>query len=149
MEEIEGAMQRNSGKSRIWKTRDLCKKTGEMKETLHVRMGMIENRNNGDLGEAEEIKKRWQEYTEVSCRKGLNDPDNHDGLVTHLHPDILECEVKWTLGNITAIKASGNDGIPSELFQILKDYVSFNMSANLENSTGTTGLEKVSFYPNP
>ena len=120
-----------------------------MKETLHIRMGMIKNRNNGDLGEAEEIKKRWQEYTEVSCRKGFNDPDNHDGLVTYLHPDILECEVKWTLGNITAIKASGNDGIPSELFQILKDYVSFNMSANLENSTVTTGLEKVSFYSNP
>ena len=111
-------------------------------------MGMIKDRNSRHLAEAEDIKKRWQEYTEVSCKKGLNDPDNHGGLVTHLHPDILVCEIKWTLGSITAIKASGNDGIPSELFQIL-DYASFNMSANLVNSTVATGLEKVSFYSNP
>ena len=82
-------------------------------------MGTIKDRNGKDLTEAEEIKKRWQEYTEV-YKKGLNDPENHDGVVTHLEPDILECEVKWALGSITMNKASGDDGIPVELFQILK-----------------------------
>ena len=83
-------------------------------------MGTIKDRNGKDLTEAEEIKKRWQEYTEV-YKKGLNDPETHDGVVTHLEPDILECEVKWALGSITMNKASGDDGIPTELFQILKD----------------------------
>ena len=83
-------------------------------------MGTIKDRNGKDLTEAEEIKKRWQEYTEV-YKKGLNDPENHDGVVTHLEPDILECEVKWALGSITMNKTSGDDGIPAELFQILKD----------------------------
>ena len=82
-------------------------------------MGTIKDRNSRDLTEAEEIKKRWQEYTEV-YKKGLNDPENHDGVVTHLEPDILECEVKWALGSITTNKASGGDRIPAELFEILK-----------------------------
>ena len=102
------------------KTRDLFKKTGGIKGTFHARMGTIKDRNGKDLTEAEEIKKRWQEYTEV-YKKGLNDPENHDGVVTHLEPDILECEVKWALGSITMNKVSGGDGITAELFQILKD----------------------------
>ena len=85
-------------------------------------MDTIKDRNGKDLTEAEEIKKRWQEYTEV-YKKGLNDPENHDGVVTHLEPDILECEVKWALGSITMNKTSGDDGIPAELVQILKDDV--------------------------
>ena len=84
-------------------------------------MGMIKSRNSKDPSEAEEIKKRWQEYTEELYKKGLNDPDNHDGVITHLQPDILDCEVKWALGSITTNKASGGDGIPAELFHILKD----------------------------
>ena len=87
------------------KTRDLFKKIGDIKGTFHARMGMIKNRNSKELTEAEEIKKRWQEYTEL-YKKCLKDPDNHDGLVTHLEPDILECEVKWALGGITTNKAS-------------------------------------------
>ena len=82
---------------------------------------MIKDRNGKDLTKAEEIKKRWQEYTEEQYKKDLNDPDNHDSVITHLEPDILECEVKWALGSITVNKASGRDGIPVELFQILKD----------------------------
>ena len=84
-------------------------------------MATIKNRNGMDLTEAEDIKKRWQEYTEELYKKDLHDPENHDGVITHLEPDILECEVKWALGSITTIKASGGDGIPVELFQILKD----------------------------
>ena len=103
-----------------------------------------------DLTEAEDIKKRWQEYTEELYKKELNDPDNHDGVITHLEPDILECEVKRALGNITTNKASGGDGTPGELFQILKvDGAALNMPAKLENSAVATGLEKVSFHPNP
>ena len=85
-------------------------------------MGTIKDRNGKDLGEAEEIKKRWEEYTEELYKKDLHNPDNHNGVITHLEPDILECEVTWTLGSITTNKASGGDGIPAELFQILKDY---------------------------
>ena len=84
-----------------------------------------------------------------TIKKDLNDPDNHNGVITHLEPDILECEVKWALGSITVNKASGGDGIPVELFQILKDDAALNMSANLENSAVATGLEKVSFHSNP
>ena len=106
-----------------------------------------------DITEAEDIKKRWQEYTEELYKKDLHDPDNHNGVITHLEPDILECEVKWTLGSITTNKASGGDGIPAELFQILKDdalkVLQINMLANLENSAVATGLEKVSFHSNP
>ena len=101
------------------KTRDLFKKIGDIKGTFHARMGMIKNRNSKELTEAEEIKKRWQEYTEL-YKKCLKDPDNHDGVVTHLEPDILECEVKWALGSITTNKVSGGDGIPAEPFQIVK-----------------------------
>ena len=103
------------------KTRGLLKKTGDIKGTFHARMGLIKDRNGKDLREAEDIKKRWQEYTEELYKKDLHDQDNHDGVITHLAPDILECEVKWALENITVNKASGGDGIPVELFQILKD----------------------------
>ena len=88
---------------------------------FHAKMGTIKDRNGMDLTEAEDIKKRWQEYTEKLCEKDLRDPNNHDGVITHLEPDILECEVKWALGSITKNKASGSDGIPAKLFQILKD----------------------------
>ena len=103
------------------RTRDLFKKIGDTKGTFHPKMGSIKDRNGVDLTEAEDIKKRWQEYTEDLYKKDLHDPDNHDGVITHLQPDILECEVKWALGSITTNKASGGDGIPVELFQILKD----------------------------
>ena len=103
------------------KTRDLFKKTGDIKGIFHETMTMIKDRNCKDLMEAEEIKKRWQESTEELYKKGLNDPDNYDGMITHLEPDIMECEVKWALGSITTKKVSGGDGIPAELFQILKD----------------------------
>ena len=103
------------------KTRDLFKKTKDTKGMFHVKMGTKKNRNGMDLREAEGIKKRWQEYTEELYKKDVHDPDNHDGVITYLEPDNLECEVKWTLGNITMNKASGGDGIAVELFQILKD----------------------------
>ena len=103
------------------KTRDLFKKIRDTKGTYHAKMGSIKDRNGMDLTEAEDIKKRWQEYTEELYNKDLHDPDNHDGVITHLQPDILECEVKWASGSITTNKASRGDGIPVELFQILKD----------------------------
>ena len=106
--------------NRMGKTRDLFKKIRDTKGTFPAKMGSIKDRNGMDLTEAEDIKKRWQEYTEELYKKDLRDPDNHDGVITHLEPDILECEVKWTLGSITMNKASGGDGIPIELFQILK-----------------------------
>ena len=96
-------------------------------------MGTIKDRNGMDLTEAEDIKKRCQEYTEELYKKDLHDPDNHDGVITHLEPDILECKVNWALGSITTNKVSGGDGIPVELFQILKDDAALNMPANLEN----------------
>ena len=102
------------------KTRDLFKKIRDTKGTFYAKMGSVKDRNGMDLTEAEEIKKRWQEYTEELYKKGLNDPDNHDGVVTHLEPDILECEFKWASGSIITNKASGGDGFPAELFQILK-----------------------------
>ena len=103
------------------KTRDFFKKTSDIKGTFHAKMGSIKGRNDMDLTEAEDIKKRWQEYTEELYKKDLHDPDNHNGVISHLEPDILEYEVKWTLGSITTNKASGGDGIPVELFQIPKD----------------------------
>ena len=103
------------------KTRDPFKKMRDTKGTFHANRVSIKDRNRMDLTEAEDIKKRWQEYTEELCKKDLHDPDNHDGVITHLEPDILECEVKWALGRITMNKASGGDGIPVELFKILKD----------------------------
>ena len=103
------------------KTRDLFKKIRDPKGTFHAKMGSIKDRKGTDLTEAEDIKKRWQEYTEELYKKYLHDPDNHDGVFIHLEPDILECEVKRALGSITTNKARGDDGIPVELFQILKD----------------------------
>ena len=102
------------------KTRDLFKKIRDTKGTFHAKMGTIEDRNDMDLTEAEDIKKRWQEYTEL-YRKDLHNPDNHNGMITDLEPDILEHEVKWSLGSITTNKASGGDGIPVQLFKTLKD----------------------------
>ena len=103
------------------KTRDLFKKIRDTKGIFHAKMGSIKERNGMDLTEAEDIKKRWQEYTEELYRKDLHDPYNHDGMITHLEPDTLECKVKWALGSITIKEASGGDGIPVELFQILED----------------------------
>ena len=106
--------------NRMGKTRDLFKKIRDTKGTVHAKMGTIKDRNGMGLTEAEDIKKRWQEYTEL-YKKDLHDPDNHNGVITHLELDTLECEVQWTLGSITTNKASGDDGIPVELLQILKD----------------------------
>ena len=103
------------------KTRDIFKKTRDMKGTFHAKMGLIKDRNGMDLTEAEDIKKRWQEYMEELYKKDLHNPDNHDGVITHLEPDILEYVVKWALESITKNKASGGNGIPVELFKILKD----------------------------
>ena len=103
------------------KTTDLFKKIRDTKETFYAKVGSVKDRNGMDLTEAEDIKQRWQEHTEELYKKDLHDPDNHDGVITHLEPDILECEVKWALGSITTHKASGGDGIPAELLQILKD----------------------------
>ena len=116
------------------KARDLFKKTEDIKGTFHTRMGTIKDRNSRDILEAEDFKKRWKEYTEEPYKKGLNDPDNHDSVIAHQEPDILEWEVKWALGSITTNKAIRSDGIPAELFPILKDdavkcYT--HMSANL------------------
>ena len=107
--------------NRMGKIRDLFKKIRDTKGTFHAMMGLIKDRNGMDLTETEDIKKMWQEYTEELYKKGLHDQDNHDGVITNLEPDILECEVKWALESITTNKASGGDGIPVEIFQILKD----------------------------
>ena len=107
--------------NRMGKARDLFKKIRDTKGTFHAKTGIIKDRNGMNLTEAEDIKKRWQEYTKELYKKDLHDPDNYNGVITHLEPDILECKVKWTLGSITTNKASGGDGIPVELFQILKD----------------------------
>ena len=129
------------------KTRDLFKKIRDTKGTFHAKMGSINDRNGIDLTEAEEIK-WWKEYTEELYKKDLHDPDNHNAMITHLQPDILEWEVKWALGSITMNKSSGGDGILVELFQILTDDATLNMPANLENSALATGLEKFSFHSN-
>ena len=135
------------------KTRDLFKKIRDTKGTFHAKMGSIKDRNGLDLREAEDIKKKWQEYTEELHKKYLHNPDNHDGVITHLEPDILEGEVKWALGSITMNKASGGDGILVELFQILKDdtvKVLHSICQQIwKNSAVATGLEKVSFHSNP
>ena len=102
--------------NRMEKTRDLFKKIKDTKGIFHAKIGTIKDRNGMDLTEAEDIKKRWQEYTEELCKKDLHDPNNHDGVISRLEPDILECEVKWVLGSITKNKANGGDGIPVELF---------------------------------
>ena len=103
--------------NRMRKTRELFKKIRDTKGTFHAKMGSIKDRNGTDLTEAEDIKKRWQEYTEELYKKDLHDQDNHNGVITHLEPDILECEVRWSLESITINKASGGDGIPVELFK--------------------------------
>ena len=108
-------------KNRMGNTRDLFKKIRDIKGTFHAKMGLIKNRNGRDLTEVKDIKKSWQEYTEELYKKNLHDQDNHDGVITNLEPDILECEVKWALESITTNKARGGDGIPVEPFQILKD----------------------------
>ena len=113
-------MQRNRGKQQNGKTRDLFKKIRDTKGTFHAKMGSIKDRNGLELTEAED-KKRWQENTGELCKKELHNPDNHNSVITHQEPDFLECEVKWALESITTNKASGGDGIPVELFQILKD----------------------------
>ena len=107
--------------NRMGKTRDLFKKIRDTKGTFHAKLDLIKDRNSMDLTEAEYVKKKWQEYTEELYKTHLHDPDNRDSVITHLEPDILECEVKWALESITRNKASGGDGIPVELFQILKD----------------------------
>ena len=134
------------------KTSDLFRKIRDTKGIFHAKMSSIKDRNGMDLTEAEDIKKRWQEYTKELYKKDLHDPDNHDGVITHLEPDILGCKVKWALESLTTNKASRGDGIPVELFQILKDdtiKVLYSMPANLEASTVVTGMENVSFYSNP
>ena len=137
--------------NRMGKTRDVFKKIRDIKGIFQAKMGLIKDRNGMDVTEAEDVKKRWQENTEL-YKKDLHEPDNHNGVITHLEPDILECEAKWALGSITMNKASGCDGIQVELFQILKDdavKVLHSMPANLENSAVATGLEKVSFQSIP
>ena len=114
-------MQKIEEDNRTGKTSGLFKKIRDTKGIFHAKMSTIKDRNGTDLTEAEDIKKRWQEYTEKPYKKDIHDSDNHDGVITHLALDILECKVKWTLENITKNKASGGDGIPAELFQILKD----------------------------
>ena len=141
-------------KNRMGKTRDLFKKIGDTKGTFHAKMGTIKDRSGMDLIEAEDTKKRWQEYTEELYKKNLHDPDHHEGVISHtqLKPGSLECEVKWALESITMNKASGGDGIPVELFQILKDdaeKVPHSIRQQIENSAVPTGLEKVSFHSNP
>ena len=134
------------------KTRDLFKKIRDTKGTFHAMMGSIKDRNAMDLTEAEAIKKRWQEYTKELYKKDLHDPDNHNGVITHLQTDILECEVRWALGSITMNKASGGDGIPVELIQILKDdtvKVLHSICQQIWKTAVATGLEKVSFHSNP
>ena len=138
--------------NRMGKTRDLFQKTRDTKGIFHAKMGSIKDINGMYIIQAEDIK-RWQEYTEELYKKDLHNPDNHDGVITHLEPDILECEVKWDLGSITMNKASGGDGIPVELFQILKDdavNVLHSVCQQIfKNSAVATGLEKVSFHSNP
>ena len=123
---------------------------GDLKGTFHARMGMINDRNSKDLTEAKEIKKRWQEYTEELCKKGLNVPSNRNGMLTHLEPDILECEVRWDLGSMITNKASGGDTVPTELFKILKDDAVKELHSICQQIwTVATSLEKVSFHSKP
>ena len=139
--------------NRMGKIRDLFKKNRDTKGKFQAKMSSIKDKNGMDLTETEDIKKRWQEYTEELYIKDLHDPVNHDGVITYLEPDILECEVKWALGSITMNRANGGDGTPGELFQIVKDdavkVLHSNMPANLENSAVATGLEKVNLHSNP
>ena len=119
--EVYNSVKEIDENNRMGKTRDFFKKIRDIKGTFQAKMGSIKDRNGTDLAEAEQIKKMWCEYTEELYKKDLHDSDNHNGVITHLEPDILECEVKWALESITTNKANGCDGIPVELFQILKD----------------------------
>ena len=133
------------------KTRDIFKKIRDAKGTFHAKMSTVKDRNGMHLTEAEDTKKRWQEYTEL-YKKDLHDPENHNSVVTHLEPDIREYEFKWTLGSITTNKASGGDGIPVELFQILKDdavKVLHSVNQQIWKTQQWPLLEKVSFHSNP
>ena len=135
--------------NRMEKTKHLIKKTGDTKGIFHAKTGTIKHKNSKNLTEAEEIKKKWQEYTKELYKKSLNDPDNHDGVVTHLQPNILECEVKQALGSIATNKVSGGDGISAELFQILKDdavKVLLSICQHVQkNSAEATGLKRGQF----
>jgi len=139
--------------NRMGKTRDLFKKIRDTKRIFHAKMGSIKDRNGMDLTEVEDIKKRWQEYTEELYKRDLHDPDNHDGVITHPEPDILECEVKLSLESITMNKASGDDGISVELFQILKDDAVKVLHSICQQIWKTQqwpqDWKKVSFHSNP
>ena len=138
--------------NRMGKTRDLFKKIRDTKGTFHVKMGLIKDGNGMDLTEAEDTKKRWQEYTEELYKKDLHDPNIQDDVITNLEPDILECEVKWALESITTNKASGGDGIPVELFQILKDdavKVLHSICQQIWKIQQWPQVKKVSFHSNP
>ena len=127
------------------KTRDLFKKIRDTKGTFHAKMGSIKDRNGMDLTEAEDIKKRWQEYTEELYKKDLHDPDNHNGVITHREPDILDCKVKCALGSITMNKASGGDRNPLELFKILKDGTQYARKFGKLSRSHRTGKGEFSF----
>ena len=135
------------------KTRDLVEKIRNTKGIFHAKGGSVKDRNSMNLTEAEDVKKRWQEYTEELYKKDLNDPVNHSGVITHLEPDTLECEVKWALESITTNKANGGDRIPVELFQILRDDAVKVLHSICQQIWKTqqvaTGLEKVHFHSNP
>ena len=140
--------EKRDGNHRMEKTRDLFKKIGDTKETFYAKMDTIKDRNGMDIREAEDIKKTWQEHTEELYKKDLHDPDNHDGVITHLEPDTLESEVKWTLGNTTTNKASGGDGIPVELFQkvmLLKWCTQYASKFGKLSSGHRTGKSQFSF----
>ena len=145
-------MQRNRGKEQNGKDEISSKKMRDTKGIFHAKMGSIKDRNGMDITEAEDVKKRWQEYTEELYKKDLHDPDKHDGVITHLEPDILECEGKWAVGSITTNKASGGDGIPVGRFQILKHdavKVLHLICQKIWKTAVATGLEKVSFHSHP
>ena len=130
------------------KTKDFFKKIRDTKGIFHAKMSTIKGRNGMDLTEAEDIKQRWQEYTEELYKKDLHDPDNHNGVITHLEPGILECEIKWALGSITTNKGSGGNGIPAELFQVLKDdavKVLHSICQQMENSARATNWKRSVF----
>ena len=118
---LSGQCKEIEENNRMGKARDLFKRIRDTKGTFHAKMGTLKDRNSMDLTEAKDIKNRWQEYTEEPYKKDLHDPNNHNGVITHLEPEILECKAKWALGSITTNKVRGDDGIPVELFQILKD----------------------------
>ena len=139
-------MQKNRGKQRIGKIRDLFKNIRDTKGTFHEKMGTTKERKFTDLTEAEDIKKRWQEYTKELYKNDLHDPD---GVITHLEPDVLECKVKWALGSIAMNKASGGDGAISNPKRWCCESAALNMPANLENPAEDTELQNVSFHSSP